>query len=173
MSTWGGGCASFTPTSQEERDRPLLAMTWDYPLEGALQEPRAESVLEEISGYTVSDGQQVAGFADLKDDGSTACGCWIYSGVIPAKGRNLSASRIKDGPDEWTNNSRWGWSWPANRRILYNRASADPDGNPWSERKRLVWWDSMRQRWQGSVGRLRRARLRARQSAGEPANRRR
>jgi len=129
--------------STEERDRPLLAMTWDYPLEGAIQEPRVESVLEEISGYTVADGQQVAGFADLKDDGSTACGCWIYSGVIPAKGRNLAASRVKDGPGEWTNNSRWGWAWPANRRILYNRASADPDGNPWSERKRLVWWDSM------------------------------
>jgi len=129
--------------SAEERDHPLLAMTWDYPLEGVMQEPRVESVLEEISGYTVADDQQVAGFADLKDDGSTACGCWIYSGVVPAKGRNLSASRIKDAPDEWTNNSRWGWAWPANRRILYNRASADPDGNPWSERKRLVWWDSM------------------------------
>lgn len=128
--------------SADERDRPLLAMTWDYPLEGQVQEPRAESVLEEISGYTVADGEQVAGFADLKDDGSTACGCWIYSGVIPAKGRNLSASRIKDGPGEWTNNSRWGWAWPANRRILYNRASADPEGNPWSERKRLVWWDA-------------------------------
>ena len=128
--------------SHEERDRPLLAMTWDYPLEGHLHEPRAESVLEEISGYRVGDGQQVAGFGELKDDGSTACGCWIYSGVIPEKGRNLAASRIKDPPGEWTNNSHWGWAWPANRRILYNRASADPQGNPWSERKRLVWWDA-------------------------------
>ena len=128
--------------SHEERDRPLLAMTWDYPLEGHLREPRVESVLEEISGYRVGDGQQVAGFGELKDDGSTACGCWIYSGVIPEKGRNLAASRIKDPPGEWTNNSHWGWAWPANRRILYNRASADPQGNPWSERKRLVWWDA-------------------------------
>ena len=128
--------------SMEERDRPLLAMTWDYPLEGAIQEPRAESVAEEISGYRVADGSQVPGYHELKDDGSTACGCWIYSGYIPEKGRNLAASRERDKLGEHTNHSRWAWSWPANRRILYNRASADPAGNPWSERKRLVWWDA-------------------------------
>src|SRR5579884_729216 len=124
-----------------ERDKPLLAMTWDYPLEGAIQEPRVESVAEEISGYRVADGSQVPGYHELKDDGSTACGCWIYSGFIPEKGRNLAASRERDKPGENTNNSRWAWAWPANRRILYNRASADPDGKPWSERKKLVWWD--------------------------------
>jgi formate dehydrogenase major subunit len=128
--------------SAEERDQPLLKMTWDYPLEGAIQEPRAESVLEEISGWTVADRQQVSGYAELKDDGSTVCGCWIYSGVIPARGKNLAASRTKDTPGHYSNHSQWGWAWPANRRILYNRASADPDGNPWSERKKLVWWDA-------------------------------
>ncbi len=127
--------------STAARDQGLLTMTWDYPLEGAMQEPRAESVSEEISGYTVADNKQVAGYAALKDDGSTACGCWIYSGYIPEKGVNLAASRDRDAPGENTNHSRWGWAWPANRRILYNRASADPDGNPWSERKKLVWWD--------------------------------
>ncbi len=124
-------------------------MTWDYPLEGAIQEPRAESVAEEISGYRVADGAQVKGFGELADDGSTACGCWIYSGYIPAKGVNLAASRERDTPGEHTNNAGWGFTWPANRHILYNRASADLDGNPWSERKRLVWWDTAKGEWTG------------------------
>src|SRR5262249_27328250 len=95
----------------------------------------------------------VKSFTELKDDGSTACGCWIYSGVIPEKGKNLARSRERDKPGEWTNHSGWGWAWPNNRRILYNRASADPEGKPWSERKRLVWWDPStndgRGRWTG------------------------
>ena len=128
--------------STEERDEPLLAMTWEYPLEGTIHEPRAESVAEEISGYTVADGKQVPGYHELKDDGSTACGCWIYSGYIPERGKNLAASRKRDHPGEHTNHSQWGWAWPANRRILYNRASADPEGHPWSERKQLIWWDA-------------------------------
>jgi formate dehydrogenase major subunit len=127
--------------STMERDKPLLAMTWDYPLEGVIQEPRVESVAEEISGYRISDGQQVPGYHELRADGSTACGCWIYSGYIPEKGKNLAASHKRDRPGEFTNHSGWGFAWPANRRILYNRASADPDGKPWSERKKLVWWD--------------------------------
>ncbi len=60
---------------------------------------------------------------------------------MPAPGKNLARNRIKDSPGHYTNHSRWGWVWPANRRILYNRASADPEGKPWSERKRLIWWD--------------------------------
>jgi formate dehydrogenase major subunit len=127
--------------STAARDRQLREMTWDYPLEGAIQEPRVESVGEEINGYTIADQKQVKSFTELKDDGSTACGCWIYSGVIPEKGKNLARSRQRDKPGEHTNHKGWGWAWPSNRRILYNRASADPEGNPWSERKRLVWWD--------------------------------
>ncbi len=130
--------------STQERDKPLLAMTWNYPLEGAIQEPSVLSVAQEISGYTVASGEQVPGYAQLKDDGSTACGCWIYSGYVPKKNVNLAASRTRDQPGEPTNHSKWGFAWPANRRILYNRASADPEGKPWSERKRLVWWDQAR-----------------------------
>lgn len=128
--------------STAEHDQGLLHMTWDYPLEGPRQEPSAQAVAEEISGYRVADGSQVPGYHELRDDGSTACGCWIYSGYAPGKGVNLAASRVPDPPGVWTNNSQWGFAWPANRRILYNRASADPDGKPWSERKRLVWWDT-------------------------------
>ena len=135
--------------SQEERDQPLLTMTWDYPLEGEMQEPSAQAVAEEISGYRVADGAQVSGFGELRDDGTTACGCWIYSGVVPEKGVNLAARRERDKPGAYTNHSQWGWAWPNNRRILYNRASADPDGQPWSERKRLVWWDREQRKWTG------------------------
>jgi formate dehydrogenase major subunit len=130
--------------SQQERDKPLLAMTWDYPLKGEMQEPSALAVAREISGYEVATGKQVTGYAPLKDDGSTACGCWIYSGYVPEHDTNLAASRTRDLPDEQTNHSKWGFAWPANRRILYNRASADPEGKPWSERKALVWWDQSR-----------------------------
>ena len=127
--------------SQQERDKPLLAMTWDYPLEGEMQEPSALAVAREINGYEVATGKQVPGYKPLKDDGSTACGCWIYSGYVPEHDTNLAASRTRDRPDEQTNHSKWGFAWPSNRRIIYNRASADPDGKPWSERKALIWWD--------------------------------
>ena len=127
-----------------QRDEPLLNMTWDYPVEGERDEPIVASVLKEINGYTVADGKNVKGFTELKDDGTTACGNWIYSGVMPEDGKNLAASRQKDNDREgaYTNHSKWGFAWPANRRILYNRASADPAGEPWSERKRLIWWDA-------------------------------
>ena len=83
----------------------------------------------------------------MRSDGSTAGGCWIYAGIYP-DGTNKSARRVPDGGGGVTQ-SEWGWVWPADRRILYNRASADPDGNPWSERKRYLWWDADQQRWVG------------------------
>jgi formate dehydrogenase major subunit len=84
---------------------------------------------------------------DLREDGSTACGCWIYSGVFPEKGRNLARSRtITDNPVQ----PDWGYAWPLNRRMMYNRASADPEGRPWSERKRFIWWDDEAGAWTGS-----------------------
>jgi formate dehydrogenase major subunit len=75
----------------------------------------------------------------MKDDGSTLGGCWIYTGVY-ADGVNQAARRKPRDEQSWVA-PEWGWAWPANRRILYNRASADPDGKPWSERKAYVWWD--------------------------------
>ncbi|MDQ3812349.1 MAG: formate dehydrogenase, partial [Armatimonadota bacterium] len=78
--------------------------------------------------------------------GTTACGCWIYSGVFPEPGRNRARERkITDKPVQ----PEWGFAWPHNRRILYNRASADPQGRPWSQRKRYIWWDEEEQRWIG------------------------
>ena len=86
-------------------------------------------------------------FTSLKDDGSTACGCWIYSGCY-ANGENKPNRRKPHWEQNWVA-SDWAWAWPDNRRILYNRASADPDGNPWSERKRYVWWDQEKEQWTG------------------------
>jgi formate dehydrogenase major subunit len=131
------------------RDKAIQALTWDYPVRGEREEPSAEAVLKEINGYTVADRKQVPDYKALKDDGSTACGCWIYSGVFPAEDKNLARSRRPDGPGEQTNHKGWAFAWPSNRRTLYNRASADPDGKPWSERKKLVWWDEAEGKWTG------------------------
>jgi formate dehydrogenase major subunit len=132
--------------STDPADRPVLDLTWDYPVSGPYDEPSAEAVLAEINGFDAA-GASLAGFAGLKDDGSTTSGCWIYAGVY-ADGVNQAARRKPGSEQSWVA-PEWGWAWPANRRILYNRAAADPDGKPWSERKALVWWDAEAGKWTG------------------------
>jgi formate dehydrogenase major subunit len=138
---------SLYADSADPKDRPIRHLTWDYPTIGQHEEPDAEAVLKEINGYTIRDGEPVAGYMDLKDDGSTACGCWIYSGSYE-KGVNQTARRTPASQQSWVA-PEWGWAWPSNRRILYNRASADPSGRPWSERKRYIWWDDEKNEWTG------------------------
>jgi formate dehydrogenase major subunit len=131
--------------STDERDRPLQDLAWDYEMHG--DEPSAEDVLRRINGYDLTTGEPLSSYLQLKPDGSTSCGCWIYCGVF-AGGVNLSARRTprtEHGPVP----HGWGWVWPLDRRILYNRASADPQGRPWSERKAYVWWDPDRAEWTG------------------------
>jgi formate dehydrogenase major subunit len=125
--------------STEEKDRPILDLAWDYPTHGEHDEPSAEAVLKEINGYEVESGRPLSSFLEMKDDGSTLGGCWIYTGVLK-DGVNQAARRKPGREQDWVARE-WGWAWPADRRILYNRASADPDGKPWSERKAYVWWD--------------------------------
>ena len=131
--------------STDPRDQPILNLTWEYPTEGATADPSAEAVLAEISGWD-ADGP-ISGYPSLKADGSTVSGCWIYAGVR-ADGVNQAARR-RPGSEQNLTALEWGWAWPANRRLLYNRASADPEGRPWSERKKYVWWDAGAGRWTG------------------------
>jgi formate dehydrogenase major subunit len=128
--------------STDPKDRPLLDLTWDYPVENG--EPSADAVLREVNG-TGPDGKTLSSYTQLRTDGSTTSGCWIYTGVY-ADETNQSMRRVP-GREQNSFAAEWGWAWPANRRILYNRASADPEGKPWSERKKLVWWDA--ERWTG------------------------
>jgi formate dehydrogenase major subunit len=162
--------------SKEKRDRPIQALVWDYIDEeenkrfGIPDEPSARLILKEINGYKVEgkrlkDSLALASFADLKDDGSTACGAWIYTGVFAPTaeeplGHNHAANRKGD---PWVALG-WAFAWPANRRILYNRCSADPDGDPWPKEARLarefaraggpryrgyISWDRVAKRWTG------------------------
>ena len=132
--------------SSDEMDRPILDLAWDYPVDEK-GEPDGQAVLREING-TGPDGKALSAYTELKDDGSTACGCWIYCGVY-ADEVNQSRRRKPHWEQDQVA-AEWGWVWPANRRMLYNRASAAPDGTPWSERKRYVWWDAEQGTWTGS-----------------------
>jgi formate dehydrogenase major subunit len=128
--------------SARSRDWPIRNLAWEHG--------SADAVLKEINGRSLRSGELLSGFTELEADGSTACGCWIYSGVY-AGGVNQARRRDPgelDAPGGWVSPD-WGWAWPANRRLLYSRASADPEGRPWSERKRYVWWDAAARRWTG------------------------
>jgi len=140
--------------SKKERDRGLLAASFQYGDDP--KEPNMELVLKEVNGYATEDitdkdgkvvykkGQALNTFAHMTDDGKTAGGCWIYTGVTVEgpDGKLINKSNLRKPADDKDYLAHgWGFSWPANRRILYNRASADPKGKPWSERKKLIWWD--------------------------------
>lgn len=141
-----------------KRDEPIHNLTWDYAAEqpavlpdGSVSritdEPDIEKVLKEINGRRTDDRALLKGFAELKDDGSTECGCWIYSGVFPQE--RVNRARSRNPSLRGSTYPDWGFAWPNNRRVIYNRASADPEGLPWSERKKLVWWDARERRWTG------------------------
>jgi formate dehydrogenase major subunit len=141
--------------SSKDRDWAIRNLTWDYEPDAAeaagwkiKDEPSAYKVLKEINGYIWKDKKPLSSFADLAEDGSTACGAWIYTGVIPEEGKNRSAGRQGDN---WIS-PNWGFAWPANRHIMYNRASADPEGKPWSEKKKFVFWDSASGKWTAPSG---------------------
>lgn len=137
---------------------PILKLSWNYtePMNPALPE-----VLKELNGKALADledpatkaqikkGQQVPGFAWLKDDGTTACGNWLYSGAYTEAG-NQTARRDPSDPSNMGVHQGWAWSWPANRRVLYNRASCDVDGKPWDTTRKQVWWNEDLQKWVGN-----------------------
>lgn len=136
------------------RDQGFKHLTWDFesddPQQRQLGEPGSEKILKEINGYYSADpARHLKKADDLADDGSTSCASWIYCGVYPAPGQNRSANRKADAAGVRGAHLGWGFAWPANRRILYNRVSADPQGRPWSERKKYIWWDSAQHKWVG------------------------
>ena len=148
--------------STDPKDRPILDLNWDY---GA--EPDVTLVAREINGYWTQDvvdkdgnvlgssGSLISSFGSLSDDGSTACGCWIYTGYfVPTddgEGHTLPASQRRGNKDPGGLGiyPYWGYCWPLNRHIIYNRCSADPDGIPWSPEKALIWWDPDKEAWAG------------------------
>jgi formate dehydrogenase major subunit len=137
---------------------PILSLSWSYTTP---ENPSLAEVARELNGRALTDlkdnstgqvikaGQQLPGFAWLKDDGTTMCGNWIYSGSWTEAGSQAQRRGTAD-PSSLGICSNWGWSWPANRRVLYNRASCDPLGNPWDSERRQVWWNETQQRWVGN-----------------------
>ena len=133
----------------------FLNMTWNY---SRPREPNAGEVAREINGKALADladkdgkiilkkGQQVASFAQLKDDGTTASGCWIYAGCWTEAG-NQMARRDNADPSGLGNHLGWAWAWPLNRRILYNRASLDRNGKPWDPKRKIIGWQG--DKWGG------------------------
>jgi formate dehydrogenase major subunit len=137
---------------------PILKLTWNYT---DPSNPSLAEVLKEINGKTLVDAedpvtkqqlkanQQLPGFSWLKDDGTTVCGNWIYCGAYTEAG-NLTMRRDPSDPSGMGVHPNWAWSWPANRRVLYNRASCDVDGKPWDSSRRQVWWSEAAQKWVGN-----------------------
>jgi len=137
---------------------PILNARWPYtqPRNPSLAEVAREingqalaDVTDPATGTVIKAGQQLPGFAFLRDDGSTLCGNWLYSGSWTEAG-NMTARRGTEDPSGLGIYPNWGWSWPANRRVMYNRASCDPSGKPWDAERRQIWWNEAGGRWVGN-----------------------
>jgi formate dehydrogenase major subunit len=137
---------------------PILNLTWTHTNP---QRPALGELAKELNGKALADltdpktqvtikkGQQLPGFAWLKDDGTTSCGNWIYSGCWTEAGNQMIRRGTEDPAGQGIYQN-WAWSWPANRRVLYNRASCDPSGKPWDPTRRQVWWNESAQSWVGN-----------------------
>ena len=137
---------------------PILNLTWNYTQP---QHPALGELAKELNGKALADltdpktqvtikrGQQLPGFAWLKDDGTTSCGNWIYSGCWTEAGNQMIRRGTEDPAGQGIYQN-WAWSWPANRRVLYNRASCDPSGKPYDPTRKQVWWNESTQLWVGN-----------------------
>ena len=138
---------------------PIINLNWSYTTP---ENPSLSEVAKEINGKALADltdplqpgvtikaGQQLPGFAWLRDDGTTACGNWLYSGSWTEAGPQTQR-RNTDDPSGLGIYANWAWSWPANRRVMYNRASCDPSGKPWDPERRQIWWNEAQQKWVGN-----------------------
>jgi len=139
---------------------PIVNLSWSYTTPPT---PSFTELAKEINGKALADltdekllpgqtikaGQQLPGFAWLRDDGTTACGNWLYSGSWTEAGSQAQRRGTED-PSGLGIYPNWAWSWPANRRVMYNRASCDPSGKPWDVERRQVWWNEAQQKWVGN-----------------------
>jgi formate dehydrogenase major subunit len=153
--------------SEEAKDRPILDLVWDY---GSEDEPDVELIAREINGYALADAvdkdgkvlaakdSTIPGFAVIAsavDTATVACGNWIYSGyfaeVDDGTGKKMPATKRRNAadPSGLGVTLNWAFAWPANRRVLYNRASCKPDGSPWNPKKALIFWDAAQKKWTG------------------------
>jgi formate dehydrogenase major subunit len=126
---------------------PILNLKWDYETNGHFD---IHKVAKEINGYDLTTGKLMPNFVGLKDDGTTSCGNWLYSGSYTEAG-NMAARRKKTDPTGLGLYPEWSWAWPVNRRIIYNRASVDLDGNPRDPKRPLLKWDAAEKKWIGDV----------------------
>lgn len=124
---------------------PIVHLTWDYR---NAREPTLEELAKEINGYDLRTGGLLSSFGELRDDGATACGNWLYCGSFTEAG-NMMARRGFADPTGLGMHHDWAWSWPLNRRVLYNRASADRDGKPWDPSRAGIEWNG--REWVGDV----------------------
>ena len=133
-----------------EYPEPIIKLNWNYGrgAKGQVGKPDVHQVAKEINGYDTGTGKQLSSFAELKDDGSTASGNWLYCGSYTEEGNMMMRRELND-PTGIGLYPRWAWCWPSNRRILYNRASCDSQGEPWNPRKRVIWWTGTG--WAGDV----------------------
>ena len=124
---------------------PVLNLQWPY---SNPEHPDLGEIAQEVNGYNLETGELVSSFADLLDDGSTSSGNWIYAGSWTSEG-NQMARRGTDDPGGLGYFHNWAWAWPLNRRVLYNRASADADGQPWDPSRIGIRWTG--RAWVGDV----------------------
>lgn len=148
---------------------PILNLTWNYGkvgLDGMIHNPSPREVAKEINGYFIAEkeiedkvkkeikkfkpGDMVPSFAMLQDDGSTCCGCWVYCGSV-SDTENKLMKRDATDPTGLGMFPNWSWSWPVNRRIVYNRASVNMEGKPFSKEKPVIWWSGLKKAWLGDI----------------------
>lgn len=158
MSELWGRMKTMYQTEGGAYPNPIVNLAWPYM---DPHEPSPEELAREYSGRALEDlpdprnpgkllrrkGDQLAGFGELRDDGTTASGCWIFCGAWGPTG-NLMARRDNSDPTGMGTTINWAWAWPANRRVLYNRASADLEGKPWDPERPLIAWNG--QVWSGA-----------------------
>ena len=130
--------------SNEPKDQIIKLLTWNYP-----QEHMVEHIMREVNGYDLSTGKLLNGIGEIKDEGTTNSGMWIYAGVMREGGVHMAKRRGQDDPGNMGIYPGYGWVWLDNIHLLYNRASCDENGNPINPDKKIIWWDVAAKMWKG------------------------